>query len=345
MELEALKKLNPAENDVSINFSTLSFIPNESYAVSYKINNSQWKDLDATTKNLKLSALSSGKYAIVLAINYNNQKIDFKQIQFEIKKPFWLHPIFIIIAISIIILLFYLFYQHQIAKIEKRNQLLLEKNELEKNLNLSTLKAIKSQMNPHFFFNALNTIQSYILTNEKKQALNYLSKFSSLTRSILEMTEKEFVTIAEEVATMTFYLDIEKARFYNDFDYCITIENNANLEQEKIPSMLLQPYIENAVKHGLLHKSGLKKLDITFSKIEDTLKIKIDDNGIGRQKSAELNVIKNKNHNSFATAAMQTRIELLNKNKTNKIAIKFIDKLNQSKQSLGTTVVIEIPKH
>jgi LytS/YehU family sensor histidine kinase len=156
------------------------------------------------------------------------------------------------------------------------------------------------------------------------------------------MTEKEFISINEEITTMSLYLDIEKARFDKDFEYEINTENISDLEH-KIPSMLLQPYIENAVKHGLLHKNGLKKLLITFSKDGDKIKIEIDDNGIGRQKSAELNAIKNKNHNSFATNAMQNRIDLLNKNNKNKITIDFIDKINQSQQSLGTTVVIEIP--
>jgi LytS/YehU family sensor histidine kinase len=180
------------------------------------------------------------------------------------------------------------------------------------------------------------------LSNDKKQAINYLSKFSSLTRNILEMTEKEFISIAEEISTMSLYLDIEKARFDSDFEYEINTERLADLDY-KIPSMLLQPYIENAVKHGLLHKSGLKKITISFAKMDTKIRIEIDDNGIGRQKSAALNAIKNKNHNSFATEAMQNRIDLLNKNKTNKITINFIDKLNQSQQSMGTAVVIEIP--
>lgn len=341
-ELNKFLLLQPDENDISINFSTLSFIPNESYSVSYKINDSDWKILDATTKNLKLSALSSRNYTILLALNYNNQKIDFQQIKFEIKKPFWLSYFFIFISSLVLLLLFYIFYKYQIRKIEKQNEILLQKNELEKNLNLSTLKAIKSQMNPHFFYNALNTIQSYILANDKKQAVNYLSKFSYLTRNILEMTEKEFISINEEITTMSLYLDIEKARFDKDFEYEINTENISDLEH-KIPSMLLQPYIENAVKHGLLHKNGLKNLLITFSKNGDKIRIEIDDNGIGRQKSAELNAIKNKNHNSFATNAMQNRIDLLNKNNKNKITIDFIDKMNQSQQSQGTTVVIEIP--
>ena len=342
-EINQISQLNPDENDLDIYFSTLSSIPNESYSVSYKINDADWKILDADTKNLKLSSLATGQYSIQMVINYNDQQIDLHNINFNIQKHFWQSTAFIFLMVVIALVLFYLFYLFQIKKIEKQNQILLEKNELEKNLNLSTLKAIKSQMNPHFFYNALNTIQSYILANDKKQAVNYLSKFSSLTRNILEMTEKEFITISEEITTISLYLDIEKARFDEDFDYTIHSDHFGEIEHEKIPSMLLQPYIENAVKHGLLHKSGHKKLDINFSKIEAKIRITIDDNGIGRQKSTELNAIKNKNHQSFATNAMQNRVELLNQNKTNKITINFIDKQNQSHQSMGTTVVIEIP--
>lgn len=342
-EVNQIRQLQPDENDIDIHFSTLSFIPNESYSISYKINNSEWKILDSYTKNLKLSSLATGQYSIQMKINYNDQKIDLQKINFNIQKHFWQSTSFIILMIVLALLLFYLFYRFQIEKIEKQNQIALEKNELEKNLNLSTLKAIKSQMNPHFFYNALNTIQSYILANDKKQAVNYLSKFSSLTRKILEMTEKEFITISEEITTIGLYLDIEKARFDEDFDYTIQCDNVSEMEHEKIPSMLLQPYIENAVKHGLLHKTEFKNLNIIFSKNENKIRITIDDNGIGRQKSAELNAIKNKNHQSFATHAMQNRVELLNQNKTNKITINFIDKQNQSQQSMGTTVVIEIP--
>lgn len=341
-ERTEIQQLKSNENDITINYSTLSYIPYEKYSVSYKINNSEWKILDASSENLKLSSLASGNYTVLLAINFNNQKTAIQKITFAINKPFWQTNLFIGVLIFTILTLFYAFYKHQIKKIERQNQMLLEKNELEKNLNLSTLKAIKSQMNPHFFYNALNTIQSYILANDKKQAVNYLSKFSSLTRNILEMTEKEFVSIAEEINTLSLYLDIEKARFNEDFEYEIKTDSITDLENQKIPAMLLQPYVENAVKHGLLHKNGLKKLVIYFSKIDKKIRIEIDDNGIGRQKSNKLNAIKNKNHNSFATSAMQNRIDLLNKNKTNKITIDFHDKLNPSNQSLGTTVIIEI---
>jgi len=343
IELNQVTALNPDQNDVEINFSTLAFVPNESYPVSYKINNSDWKTLDFSDKNLKLSSLSPGKYNIQLAINDNNSKIDLQTIQFTIKKPFWLHPFFIIGFVAIFMGFIYWIYNLQIRKIEKRNLLQLEKVNLEKNLNQSKLKAIKSQMNPHFFYNALNTIQSYILSNDKKQAVNYLSKFSNLTRTILEMSEKETISIAEEVKTLGLYLDIEKARFEEDFEYQILVDKKIDAENIKIPTMLLQPYVENAVKHGLLHKQGKKLVTIHFQKIDKHIRISVDDNGIGRQKSAELNAIKNKNHQSFASEATQNRVNLLNQYNQKNISIQFIDKTNLSQQTIGTTVVFEIP--
>lgn len=337
-----LSELEYNQNDITVNFSVLSFIPNEKKSVLYKINDGNWNRLDADNKNLILSSLSPGDYNLFLKIDANYET-KIKQIDFKINKPFWLNTFFLIYMSLIIIALLYTFYKYQIQKIEKKNQLLLDKVNLEKNLNQSKLKAIKSQMNPHFFYNALNTIQSYILSNDKKQAVSYLSKFSTLTRTILEMSEKENITLSEEIKTLGLYLDIEKARFDEDFSYEINIAYGIDIDNIKIPSMLLQPYVENAVKHGLLHKKGEKKLTIDFERIFDSLKITIDDNGIGRQKSAELNAIKNKDHLSFATEAMQNRIALLNQYKQKNIAINFDDKFNKNEQSLGTKVIIEIP--
>lgn len=342
-EIQQLKHLNPEENDITINYSVLSFIPNENYRVSYNINHSGWKILDKNDKNLKLSSLSSGNYSIQLAINYNNEKTELQTIQFEIKKPFWLNTFFLIGMGMLFLGLIYSFYKWQIHKLKRKNELQLEKVNLEKNLNQSKLKAIKSQMNPHFFYNALNTIQSFILSNDKKQAVNYLSKFSTLTRTILEMTEKDLVSITEEIKTLSLYLDIEKVRFNDDFNYEIQADTNVDADNTKIPSMFLQPFVENAVKHGLLHKTEEKILKIYFEKVADQIKISIDDNGIGRKKSNELNQIKNNKHQSFATNAMQNRVNLLNQFTQKNISIEYIDKQNQNNQSLGTTVIFLIP--
>ena len=267
-ELGQLNDLKPTENDVNIDFSTLSFIPNETYSVFYKINDSEWKKLDSNDKSLKFSSLSPGKYEIQLAIWFNNKKIDLQNIKFNINKPLWLNPLILLGFALIIFTLITSVYNFHIQKLKRRNELQVEKINLEKNLNQSKLKAIKSQMNPHFFYNALNTIQSFILSNDKKQAITYLSKFSALTRTILEMTEKESVSIAEEVKTLALYLDIEQSRFEEDFSYKILVDNDVDADNIKIPTMLLQPYVENAVKHGLLHKQGKKVVQIHFQKKE-----------------------------------------------------------------------------
>lgn len=246
---------------------------------------------------------------------------------------------------ALFIVLVWSLYRWEINKVKRENVLILEKVNLEKNLNESKLVAIKSQMNPHFFYNALNTIQSFILSNDKKEALSYLSKFSALTRKILEMTEKESISIADEVKTLQLYLDIEKARFEENFDYQISIDQKIDAENTKIPAMLLQPYVENALKHGLLHKKGEKHLEITFAENLENIVIEIIDNGIGREKSAALKSIKNKNHKSFATKAIQNRIDLLNANKVQKMSIEIVDNLTQNEQVSGTKVAISIPKN
>jgi len=255
--------------------------------------------------------------------------------------------ILILFFVSALITIYVLFTRFKIKKQNEYLKIKLIETEktltAEKKASQSELKAFKSQMNPHFFYNALNTIQSYILSNDKKLAINYLSKFSSLTRSILEMTERETIPISDEIKTLELYLDIEKARFNEDFEFEIKTENIDDIELTKIPSMFLQPYVENAIKHGLLHKEGLKKLNIDFKIKNNALFISIDDNGIGREKSGALNAIKNKNHQSFATDAMEKRIDILNKTREKPIKLYYIDKKNNLQIGTGTIVNIEIP--
>ena len=259
---------NSNENTIALNFSVLNFIPNQKTEVYYKINNQAWKTMDDDSRQLLLNSLAPGNYEIQFKSKNNGSFSSPIAISFTIKNPIWLQWWFITSILILCCYLFYSIYRWKIKKMALDNQRIIDKINLEKNVNQSKLKAIKSQMNPHFFYNALNTLQSYILSNDKKQAVSYLSKFSSLTRTILEMTEKDWVTIAEEIKTLGLYLDIEKARFDDDFEYTITLDPLIDSDTVKIPSMLLQPYVENAVKHGLLHKSGIKTISITFQKKE-----------------------------------------------------------------------------
>ncbi|WP_461790291.1 sensor histidine kinase [Pedobacter sp.] len=334
-----LNQLSYRQHNVEIDYALLAFTPKEKSDIYYKLNDDKWLPLASQSGSLKLSSLSPGKYKVVFKVD----GLEVERVSFTINKPLWLSFWFISSLCGLLIIAGYLISKFKIEQNNRRNQLKLDRVSLENNLNQSKLKAIKSQMNPHFFYNALNTIQSFVLANEKKQAVNYLSKFANLTRTILEMSEKEEVSLAEEIRTIGFYLDIEKARFDNDFEYQIIELGIGNKEELKIPSMLLQPYLENAVKHGLLHKAGPKQLKITFENSNNQLIVRIDDNGIGRKKSIELNKIKQGTHKSFATEAIQSRIDLINENKKHKITVEYIDKIAANDQSMGTTVIIKFP--
>ena len=342
-KVAASKNLAFDENNLSFDFSVLAYLPNTKFPISYKINNGKWVLLEDNQRSLKLSSLAAGDYAIQFKIENlektENQIINYN---FSIQKPFWESSVFIVFCILVLMAFFYLLYKSKLKKIQKKNQIEINRISLENSLNESKLTAIQSQMNPHFFYNALNTIQSYILSNDKREAITYLNKFSSLTRIILELTEKNYISIQEEIKTITLYLDLEKARFFNDFNYTITVDEQIDTELTKIPTMLLQPFIENAIKHGLLHLKRMKLLTIDFRRNDNALEIWIDDNGIGRKKSGELNATNRKNHMSFATNAISKRLEILNKNKTNKITVQYVDKL-EFEESIGTKVIINIP--
>lgn len=342
-KVAASKNLAFDENNLSFNFSVLAYLPNTKFPISYKINNRKWVVLEDNQRSFKLSSLAAGDYAIQFKIENlektENQIINYN---FSIQKPFWESYVFIVFCILILMTFFYLLYKSKLKKIQKKNQIEVNRISLENSLNESKLTAIQSQMNPHFFYNALNTIQSYILSNEKREAITYLNKFSSLTRMILELTEKNYISIQQEIKTITLYLDLEKARFFNDFNYTITVDEQIDAELIKIPTMLLQPFVENSIKHGLLHLKGMKLLTIDFRRNNNALEIWIDDNGIGRKKSVELNATNRKNHMSFATNAISKRLEILNKNKTNKITVQYLDKL-EFEESIGPKVIINIP--
>ncbi|MFK7049463.1 Sensor histidine kinase YehU [Flavobacterium columnare] len=343
IDLDNLGHLHYTENTINLNYSILSYIPNQKNKLYYSIDDSSWILTDEDARNLLLNSLSSGKHSLKFQTVANGKKSVITKLTLNISKPFWLSYSFISLVILFFIGLIYSFLKWQLAKIKKRNQLLLDKIHLEKNVNQSNLRALKSQMNPHFFFNALNTLQSYIIANEKNEAIEYLSKFSNLTRIILEMTDKDWINISDEIKTLRLYLEIEKARFEDDFLFSIKTQSDLDIDTIKIPSMLLQPYVENALKHGLLHKIGTKELHLNFTIQNKVLNISIEDNGIGRKKSQELNEIKNKKHQSFATNALQNRIDLLNEYNQKNISIEIIDKLTENQLPNGTLVIIQIP--
>lgn len=228
--------------------------------------------------------------------------------------------------------------QNQLAETEK----LLA---AEKKVTESELKALKSQMNPHFIFNALNSIQMQFMYGDKLTANEQLNNFTYLTRQILEVSGKKSIVISDEIEILTKYLQLEQLRFQKDFTYSVTVSNNIDEDYHKIPPMLIQPIVENSIKHGLLHQKSDKKVSVNFDidNEETHLICTVIDNGIGREKSAEIKAKNHSTHNSFSTQAIKQRLELLNDKLHLSDLITYTDLVSNENEVNGTKVVIKIP--
>ncbi len=210
--------------------------------------------------------------------------------------------------------------------------------------NLLALKSLRSQMNPHFIFNALNSVNSFITTNDERTANKYLSDFSKLMRAVLENSEEDFIPLEKEIQLIELYTKLEHFRFKDKFDYKISVEDTIDIEAYKIPPMLLQPYIENAVWHGLRYKEekGILEIKIT-KKRKDEIEITIADNGIGRKKSKALKTENQKKHNSKGLGNIKKRVTILNEMYKDKVDISIEDNQTDA-DDVGTKVIVTLKK-
>lgn len=198
-------------------------------------------------------------------------------------------------------------------------------------------------MNPHFIFNALNSVNSFIATNDERTANKYLSDFSLLMRAVLENSEEDFIPLEKEIELLELYTKLEHFRFKDKFDYSISIDKNVKIEEFQIPPMLLQPYIENAVWHGLRYKTEKGKLDINIiQNAEDEIKISIVDDGVGREKSKSFKTKNQLKQNSKGMSNIKKRVSILNEMYHDKVDV-FIDDY-QDLEDKGTKVVVTIKK-
>ncbi|WP_299244025.1 histidine kinase [uncultured Aquimarina sp.] len=208
--------------------------------------------------------------------------------------------------------------------------------------NLLALKSLRSQMNPHFIFNALNSVNTFIATSDERAANKYLTDFSLLMRSVLENSEEDFIPLEKEIELLELYVQLEHFRFQDKFDYTIEVDSEIDIKQYMIPPMLLQPYVENAVWHGLRYRPDKGLLSINFSKTyEDTIEITIADNGIGREKSKALKTLNQKKQKSQGMSNIKKRINILNTMYKDKVDV-FISDLTDEQE--GTQVKLVLKK-
>lgn len=192
--------------------------------------------------------------------------------------------------------------------------------------NLLALKSLRSQMNPHFIFNALNSVNNYIAKSDERSANRYLSEFSTLMRSVLENSDEDFIPLTKEVELLELYVKLEHSRFADKFDYTIQVDENLDVQAFQIPPMLLQPYIENAIWHGLRYKEEKGFLKIDMQQVDkETLQIIITDDGIGRKKSAALKTQNQKKQKSKGMGNIKKRVAILNDMYKNKVGVHISD--------------------
>ena len=244
--------------------------------------------------------------------------------------------------------------QIQKQKEQFSGQLLLEKEqkmlaEFDKQLAEVQLTALSAQMNPHFIFNCMNSIQKYVLKNEKTKALEFLQNFSELMRSVLDNSVRTKVALDEEINMLEKYILLEQQRLENKFDYRIDISPDLQTDFFEIPGMIIQPYVENAIWHGLMNLPDVKAeneakglLCLIFKKEGSMIKCVIEDNGVGRKKAAELEKYKSPKRKSYGMAIARKRLELLQKENIEVPEIFIEDRLDQKKYSAGTRVTIFI---
>ncbi|MDX8552399.1 tetratricopeptide repeat protein [Tenacibaculum sp. 1B UA] len=205
-------------------------------------------------------------------------------------------------------------------------------------------EALRIQMNPHFVFNALNSIKLYVINNEQKNAVYYLNKFSKLIRSILESSSVKEVTLSEELKTMNLYMSIENIRLSNEVNYVEKVDSNVNIERIKVPPLILQPFLENSIWHGLSCKKGEKEVSLSVTKISDEfIQIDIVDNGIGRDEAMKIRKNKSLNRRSIGIDLTKERLRNFANEYANNYSLIYTDIIDEKGNPKGTKVSLKIP--
>jgi len=341
--------LKAQDNFFSFEFSALDFTSPYRSRFAYKLENfnSDWIWVDGTRNFAVYTKVNPGDYKFRVKGASSDGVWNEEGITVTvIIRPYWYQTwIFRILAAMMVIaaiwLTVWLRYKSMQKKAHLKNQMLQIENQL-----LDTRQqALRLQMNPHFIFNSLNSVQSFILSKDIDQAVNYLSRFSQLMRMIMTHSAENIIPLSDEIAAITHYLEIEKLRFDNKFSYSITISPMIDEAFTGIPPMIIQPYIENAIIHGLLHKESTGKIEIAFEKMDHQIHCTITDDGIGRKKAAEIKQKLGLHEKSRGMMISKERLDFFNKTENDIYSVKITDLTDDDGNPSGTKVELFFTHH
>lgn len=307
----------------------------------YKLsqNDSNWFAAEGN-KGL-VSNLKPGTYRLIAKALKPNGHFTNDQTLFtiDVAPPFWQTLWFKLLVLALVVGIFYVAYTVRIKQLNKESKL---KEEFSKKMAELKMEALRSQMNPHFLFNSLNSINFYILNNQGDLASDYLAKFSALLRQVLVNSRQETVALNNEIDLLRIYCELESMRFNERFTYDINIDKSVVSKEWYIPPMVVQPYVENAIWHGLLNKTeGTRKLEIKVTMENRTLVFTVEDNGIGRRKSEELKSKSATTHKPFGMKITEERMKIMREQSGMDISQKVIDLSSEFGEAIGTRVVLK----
>lgn len=257
----------------------------------------------------------------------------------NILPAFWQTAWFRVLCTLLIIVLIYIYFKLRVNAVKKEAR---RRAVIQQQIAQLEMKALRAQMNPHFIFNALNSIQTFMMKRETEQALSYLSRFARLIRNVLDNSQLNSIPISKELKMLENYLELEKLRFGDQFSYIITVDDALDPDFTDIPTMILQPFVENAIWHGLLHKKEDGRLSITFHQREGSLLCVIEDNGIGREKAAMQRQQGNEHH-SRGLQITRDRLALYNRRFNLEATFDIEDLYDEAGQPAGTRVCVWFP--
>jgi ligand-binding sensor domain-containing protein len=333
--------LSHNENFITIQYGTNDF---NNIADKYFAYQLQGADADWVIAGSRLQAnysnLAPGKYTFKIK-SRNRSGVwsnPVSALTIIIQPAFWQTWWFKLLCTLLIAALIYWLVKKRIANVRAQGQARLQTAALKQQVTETEMQALRLQMNPHFLFNSLNSINSFIVENKTVLASDYLTKFSRLMRLILENSRKETISLEKELETIRLYLLMESLRFNNKFEYKINVEDDSALGNLQVPPLIIQPFAENAIWHGLLHKPEVGLLEIYIKTIQNQLQITVTDNGIGRQQAALLKSKISNSQKSYGLEITNQRLAALNANNI----IHINDLVNEQNQPIGTQVIILI---
>jgi len=328
--------LSHSENDVAVHYQAVQYNATGNHQFRYRLlpQNEQWKN--TIDHHVEFNDLIPNKYTFQVEIK-NNQGfwVEQSEIQFTIAPPFYKTWWFILLTFLVLSLLIY-------SILKNREKKFRDKVNTENQIKFLKDKALRAQVNPHFIFNTLNSIQNFVLQGDFEKSNKFITSFSKLIRMILQQSNHNFIKVADEISMLDKYLELEQMRFGNNFEFNITLDSQIDINSFNIPPMLIQPFVENAVWHGLLNKKEKGVIDITFSlETNETILCTVKDNGIGIEAGKKIKNETSKNRKSMGMSLTNSRLKELSTQKEKHVEIKELK--DENHQVAGTQVKILIP--